>query len=56
MYFIIVKKKDKFITYTNQVFGKEEDAQDFAERSFKKKDVWKIVSYDKENIDKYWYK
>ena len=56
MYFIIFKPKDKFITYTNQVFGNEEDANFFAKRSFKRKDVWKIVPYNKENIDKYWYK
>jgi|TARA_R110000868_G_scaffold253500_1_gene510093 hypothetical protein len=56
MYFIIFKPKDKFITYTNQVFGNEEDAEFFAKRSFKRKDVWQIVPYDKEHIDKYWYK
>jgi len=56
MYFIIFKPKDKFITYTNQVFGNEEDAEFFAKRSFKRKDVWKIVPYDKEHIDLYWYK
>ena len=56
MYFLIFKPKLKFITYTNQVFGKREDAEDFAKRSFKKKDAWQIVPYDKEHIDKYWYK
>ena len=56
MYFLIFKPKTKFITYTNQVFANQNDAEFFAKRSFKKKDVWKIVSYNKENIDKYWYK
>jgi hypothetical protein len=56
MYFIIFKPKDKFITYTNQVFGNEEDANFFAKRSFKRKDVWQIVPYDKEHIERYWYK
>ena len=56
MYFLIFKKENKFITYTNQVFGNEEDAEFFAKRSSKKKDEWKIVSYNKANIDKYWYK
>jgi hypothetical protein len=56
MYFLIFKPKTKFITYTNQVFANEDDAEFFAKRSFKKKDEWKIVSYNKENIDKYWYK
>ncbi|MDC3307120.1 hypothetical protein OAV02_00235 [bacterium] len=56
MYFLIFQKNNKFITYTNQVFGNEEDAEFFAKRSFKRKDVWKIVPYDQEHIDKYWYK
>ena len=56
MYFLIFKPKNKFITYTNQVFGNEEDAKSFAERSFKKKVAWQIVPYDKEHIEKYWYK
>jgi hypothetical protein len=56
MYFLIFQKNNKFITYTNQVFANEEDAEFFAKRSFKRKDVWKIVPYDKEHIDKYWYK
>ena len=34
----------------------EEEANGFAKRSLKKKDVWKVVLYDKENYDKYWYK
>ena len=41
MYFLIFKPKLKFITYTNQVFGNREDAEDFAKRSFKKKDACK---------------
>tara|TARA_R110000824_G_scaffold68967_3_gene177798 strand:- start:2326 stop:2496 length:171 start_codon:yes stop_codon:yes gene_type:complete len=56
MYFLIFKKENRFRTYTNQVFNNEEDAEFFANKSFKKKDVWKIVLYNKENIDKYWYK
>ena len=56
MYFLIFKKENRFRTYTNQVFNNEEDAEFFANKSFKKKDVWKIVSYNKENIEKYWYK
>ena len=56
MYFLIFEKNNKFITYTNQVFANEEDAEFFAKRSFKRKDVWKIVPYDKEHIERYWYK
>ena len=54
MYFVIFEKNNKFILYSNQVFGNELDAISFAERSFKKKDVWKVVPYNSENYDKYW--
>ena len=32
------------------------EATDYAKRSLKRKDVWQVVRYDKENYDKYWYK
>ena len=57
MFFIIYKNKNnKFTSYSNQIFSTEEEATDYAKRSFKKKDDWQVVRYDKENYDKYWYK
>jgi len=56
MYFIIFKRNNKFTSYSNQIFSTEEEATDYAKRSFKRKDVWQVVRYDKENYDKYWYK
>ena len=57
MYFIIFKNKNnKFTSYSNQIFSTEEEATDYAKRSLKRKDVWQVVRYDKENYDKYWYK
>ena len=56
MYFIIYKPKEKFISYTNEIFQTEKDAKDYASRSIKKKIKWQVVPYDKENYDKYWYK
>ena len=57
MFFIIFKNKNnKFTSYSNQIFSTEEEATDYAKRSLKKKDVWQVVRYDKENYDKYWYK
>ena len=56
MFFIIHKPKNRFTTYTNQIFSTENEAADYAKRSFKKKDIWKVVLYDKENYDKYSYK
>ena len=55
MYFIIWKQKNKYRLYTNQIFSKEEDALEFAKKSFKRKDKWRVVDYDSENYDKYWY-
>ena len=57
MFFIIFKNKNnKFTSYSNQIFSTEEEATDYAKRSLKRKDVWQVVRYDKENYDKYWYK
>ena len=57
MFFIIFKNKNnKLTSYSNQIFSTEEEAIDYAKRSLKKKDVWQVVRYDKENYDKYWYK
>ena len=57
MFFIIFKNKNnKFTSYSNQIFSTEEEATDYAKRSLKRKDVWQVVEYDKENYDKYWYK
>ena len=55
MYFIIWKQKNKYRMYSNQIFSKEEDALEFAKKSFKRKDEWRVVDYDSENYDKYWY-
>jgi hypothetical protein len=59
MYFIISKKhkEDKYRHFTNEIFQTEKDATDFADRSFtrKHKGLWKIVYYDSENINKYWW-
>jgi len=57
MFFIIFKNKNnKLTSYSNQIFSTEEEATDYAKRSLKRKDVWQVVRYDKENYDKYWYK
>jgi len=59
MYFIIFRThtEDKYRHYTNELFQTEKDATDFANRSFKRKqkDLWKVVYYDSENVDKYWW-
>ena len=56
LYFVIYKqKKDKdYRMFTNIVFDKENDAEDFGKKSMKRGYVYKIVEYNKENYDKYW--
>jgi hypothetical protein len=57
MFFIIFKNKNNILTsYSNQIFSTEAQATDYAKRSLKRKDVWQVVRYNKENYDKYWYK
>ncbi len=57
MYFIIFKNKNnKFTSYSNQIFSTEAEATDYGSRSLKRKDVWQVVRYDKENYNKYCYK
>jgi len=47
MFCILIKKDDKHILYTNEVFQTEKEAEDYAKRSkLKKKDDCRIVNYD----------
>ena len=58
LYFVIYKqKKEKeYKMFTNMVFDKEKEAEDFGKKSMKRGYVYKIVEYNKENYNRYWYK
>ena len=58
LYFVIYKQKKekKYRMFTNVVFDKEKEAEDFGKKSMKRGYVYKIVEYNKENYDRYWYK
>ena len=58
IYFIIYKnKKDKdFKMFTNVIFDKENDAEEFGRKSMKRGFKYKVVEYNKENYERYWYK
>ena len=58
LYFVIYKqKKEKeYKMFTNVLFDKEKDAEDFGKKSMKRGFEHKVIDYNKENIDKYWYK
>tara|TARA_E500000318_G_scaffold90137_1_gene87885 strand:- start:294 stop:464 length:171 start_codon:yes stop_codon:yes gene_type:complete len=55
MYFVIWKPKDKFTSFSNVLFATEKAANEFMEKNKKRKIEFKVVPYDKENYDKYWY-
>ena len=56
LYFIIFKnKKDKeYKLFSNNVFDKEKDAEEFGKKSMKRNYEYKVLSYNKENYDRYW--
>lgn len=57
MYFVIFKKKkDKdYRLYTNTIFSEEKNAEEFARKSMKRTEEFKVVEYTTENLDDYWY-
>ena len=58
LYFVIYKqKKEKeYKMFTNIIFNNEKEAEDFGKKSMKRGYVHKIVEYNKENYNRYWYK
>ena len=58
IYFVIFKKKEdkEFRMFTNMIFDKEKDAEEFGRKSMKRGFEFKAVEYNSENYRKYWYK
>jgi hypothetical protein len=58
LYFVLFKKKkDKeYKMFTNVIFNTEKEAEDFGRKSMKRGFEHKVVEYNNENIEKYWYK
>ena len=58
LYFVLYKnKKEKdYETFTNVIFSSEKEANDFGKKSMKRGFEYKVVEYNKSNVDKYWYK
>ena len=58
LYFVIYKnKKDKeFKMFSNVLFDKENEAEEFGKKSMKRGFESKIVEYNHENYKRYWYK
>ena len=56
LYFVIKKQDDdKYKMYTNTIFDDEKKALKFAKKSLKRNKNWKVIEFNKENCDKYWY-
>jgi hypothetical protein len=58
LYFVLFKnkKEEEFRMFTNLIFDKENDAEEFAKKSMKRGLEFKVVKYNKENFERYWYK
>ena len=56
LYFIVFKnkKEDDYKLFTNTVFDKEKDADDFGRKSMKRGYEHKVLEYNNENHDRYW--
>ena len=56
LYFIIFKnKKDKeYKLFTNTIFDKEKDAEEFGAKSMKRGYEHKVLDYNSENHNRYW--
>ena len=58
LYFVIYKnKKDKeFKMFSNVLFDKENEAEEFGRKSMRRGFEHKIVEYNNKNYERYWYK
>ena len=56
LYFIVFKnKKDNdYKLFTNTIFDKEKDADEFGKKSMKRGFEHKVLEYNSENYDRYW--
>ena len=56
LYFIVFKnKKDNdYKLFTNTIFDKEKDADEFGKKSMKRGFEHKVIEYNSENYDRYW--
>ena len=56
LYFIVFKnKKDNdYKLFTNTIFDKEKEADEFGKKSMKRGFEHKVIEYNSENYDRYW--
>ena len=58
LYFVVFKnKKEKnYKMFSNTLFDNEKEAEHFGKSSMKRGYEYKVIEYNKENYDRYWYK
>jgi len=56
LYFVVFKnKKDNdYKLFTNTIFDKEKEADEFGKKSMKRGFEYKVIEYNSENYDRYW--
>jgi len=56
LYFVVFKnKKDNdYKLFTNTIFDKEKDAEEFGKKSMKRGFEHKVLEYNNQNHDRYW--
>ena len=56
LYFVVFKnKKDNdYKLFSNTVFDKEKEADEFGKKSMKRGYEHKVLHYTKDNVDRYW--
>lgn len=58
LYFVIYKRKkdNEYKIFSNHLFDNEKNAEYFGKSSMKRGYEHKVIEYNKDNHDKYWYK
>lgn len=58
LYFVIYKKKkeNEYKIFNNTLFDDEKKAEHFGKKSMKRGYEHKVIEYNKQNVNKYWYK
>ena len=56
LYFIVFKNKkvNDYKLFTNYIFDKEKDADEFGRKSMKRGFEHKVLDYNSDNYDRYW--
>jgi len=56
LYFIVFKNKkdNEYKLFTNTIFDKEKEAEEFGRKSMKRGYEYKVLDYNSENHDRYW--